>query len=68
VTERIDVIRVIIGTLLCLAGVVWILQGLDVVHGSVMSGRGGYTVLGAVVLAVGAVTLVWAGRERSAGE
>jgi hypothetical protein len=25
-------------------------------------------VLGAVVLAVGAVTLVWAGRERSAGE
>ena len=61
-------IRGIIGMLLCLAGAVWILQGLDILHGSVMSGRGGYTVLGAVVLAVGAVMLVWAGRERSAGE
>ena len=61
-------IRGIIGTLLCLAGVVFILQGLNVLHGSVMSGRGGYTVLGAVVLALGAVLLVWARRRRGAGE
>ena len=61
-------IRGIIGMLLCLAGAVWILQGLDILHGSVMSGRGGYTVLGAVVLALGAALLVWAGRRRSANE
>jgi hypothetical protein len=34
----------------------------------VMSGRGGYTVLGAAVLLVGAVLIAWAGRRRSAGE
>jgi hypothetical protein len=54
--------------LLCLAGAVWILQGLDILHGSVMSGRGGYTVLGAAVLLAGAVLIAWAGRRRSAGE
>jgi uncharacterized membrane protein YedE/YeeE len=62
------VIRGIIGMLLCLAGAVWILQGLDILHGSVMSGRGGYTVLGAAVLLAGAVLIAWAGRRRSAGE
>ena len=59
-------IRGIIGTLLCLAGIVWILQGVNVLHGSMMSGRGGYAVLGAVVVAVGAVLLAWAWQRRGA--
>jgi hypothetical protein len=62
------VIRTIVGALLCLAGVVWILQGLNVLHGSVMSGRGGYTVLGAVELVVGAGLLAWSGRRQRASE
>jgi hypothetical protein len=67
VARRIDVwIRGIIGTLVCLAGIVWMLQGLNVVHGSMMSGHGGYAVLGAVVLVVGVVTLAWAWRRRGA--
>lgn len=57
-------IRSIIGTLLCLAGIVWILQGVNLVHGSMMSGRGGYAVLGAVALMVGASLLVWTWRRR----
>lgn len=61
------VARFIVGTLLSLAGIVWILQGLDVLHGSMMSGRGGYAVLGAVALACGALLLAWTWRRRSAG-
>jgi uncharacterized membrane protein HdeD (DUF308 family) len=59
-------IRGIIGTLLCLAGIVWILQGLNVLHGSMMSGHGGYAVLGAVVLVLGVALLAGAWRRRGA--
>jgi protein-S-isoprenylcysteine O-methyltransferase Ste14 len=60
-------IRGVIGALLSLAGVVWILQGTNVVHGSMMSGHGGYAALGIVVLVIGAALLVWAWRRRGAG-
>ena len=57
--------RGVTGIILCLAGLVWILQGTDVLRGSqLMSGHGQYAVLGIVVLAVGAVLLVWADRIR----
>ena len=59
-------IRGIIGALLCLAGIVWILQGVNVLHGSMMSGRGGYAVLGAGVLVLGVFLLAWAWRRRGA--
>ncbi len=59
--------RIIIGTLLVLVGVVWILQGANVLHGSMMSGHGGYTVLGVVVLVFGAGLLVWTWRRRGTG-
>lgn len=59
-------IRGIIGTVLVVAGAVWILQGTNVLHGSMMSGHGGYAVLGAVVLVMGAVVLVWTWRRRGA--
>ncbi|MGC2169710.1 MAG: hypothetical protein WA580_11465 [Acidimicrobiales bacterium] len=59
--------RIIIGTLLVLTGVVWILQGAGVLHGSMMSGHSGYAVLGAAVLVVGTVVLAWTWRRRGAG-
>lgn len=59
-------VRGIIGALLCLVGIVWILQGVNVLHGSMMSGRGGYAVLGAVVLVLGVSLLAWSWRRRSA--
>jgi hypothetical protein len=59
--------RVIIGLVLSLVGLVFILQGTNVLHGSMMSGHGGYAVLGAVVLATGAIVLVWTWRRRGAG-
>jgi drug/metabolite transporter (DMT)-like permease len=57
-------IRGIIGILLVVAGVVFILQGANVLHGSMMSGHGGYAILGAVVLLIGAALLVWTWRRR----
>jgi hypothetical protein len=59
-------VRGIIGALLCLAGVVWILQGSNVLHGSMMSGHGGYAVLGAVTLVCGSALVAWAWRRRGA--
>jgi hypothetical protein len=53
-------IRTVIGAVLCLVGILWIAQGVNLVHGSGMSGHGGYAVLGAVVLIIGALLL---GRE-----
>jgi hypothetical protein len=64
-TRRVGMwIRGIIGILLVVAGVVFILQGANVLHGSMMSGHGGYAVLGAVVLLIGAALLVWTWRRR----
>jgi hypothetical protein len=50
-------VRVVGGTLLCLVGVVWILQGLDILTGSGMSGHAVWAVFGAVLLVVGAMML-----------
>jgi hypothetical protein len=57
-------IRGLIGVLLSVAGVVWILQGTNVMHGSGMSGHGGFAVLGAVALIIGVTLLGWAWRVR----
>ena len=57
--------RVGVGALLSVVGVVWILQGANVIHGSSMSGRGGYYGV-QVTLVIGAVLLGWAWRRRSA--
>ena len=42
------------GILLILVGLLWILQGINVVGGSGMSGHGRYAVLGIIVALVGA--------------
>ncbi|MCU1363008.1 MAG: hypothetical protein JWM55_836 [Acidimicrobiaceae bacterium] len=56
-------VRAVIGVILCIAGVVWILQGVNVIHGSTMSGHGGYAALGAVVLVLGVLLLEVARRR-----
>jgi hypothetical protein len=42
--------RVVAGTLLCLMGVVWVLQGLDIKKGDGMSGHPICAVLGIVLI------------------
>jgi hypothetical protein len=54
----------ILGILAVLVGVVFIGQGVNVIHGSSMSGHGGYAALGAVLLVIGLGLIVWARRLR----
>jgi hypothetical protein len=57
--------RGVAGVVFCLAGLVWIGQGTNVLSGSkLMSGHGQYAVLGVVVLLIGLGLLVWAARVR----
>jgi hypothetical protein len=58
-------VLIVIGALLLVAGVVWTLQGLNILGGSVMSGHIQYTVLGIVVLLIG-LALVGLGARRRA--
>jgi hypothetical protein len=57
-------IRAIGGALLTLVGLVWILQGVNVIHGSGMSGHGQYAVLGIIVALIGIWLLQGAVRTR----
>ncbi len=60
------IVGVVVGLLLIAVGVAWILQGINVLPGSFMSGRPGYAVLGLVVTVVGLVILLRSGRRRPA--
>ena len=51
---------VVAGVVLVLLGLLWTLQGLDIVTGSSMSGTTTWAVIGPIVLLVGAV-LTWVG-------
>ncbi len=54
----------VVGGLAVLVGVVFIGQGVNVIHGSSMSGHGGYAGLGAVLLVIGLGLVIWAWRLR----
>jgi hypothetical protein len=54
----------VLGALAFLVGVVFIGQGINVIHGSSMSGHGGYAGLGAVLLVIGVGLILWAWRLR----
>jgi hypothetical protein len=51
------IVLLVVGAVLILMGVVWTLQGLDVLGGSAMSGQTLWAVVGPIVVIVGAVVL-----------
>jgi len=55
----------IIAVLLLLVGAVWILQGMSIIGGSVMSGQSQWTLIGGIVLLVGIVVLFFTNRKRA---
>lgn len=49
----------VVGVVLILVGLVWTLQGLDVIRGSAMSGSPVWGVVGPIILIVGIVLVVY---------
>ncbi len=54
----------IVGVLLVLLGSIWILQGMNVMLGSPMSGQTRWAVRGGILVFAGIAGLVWANRKR----
>jgi hypothetical protein len=54
----------IIGVLLILLGSIWILQGMNVLLGSPMSGQTRWAMRGGILIFAGIAGLVWANRKR----
>jgi hypothetical protein len=54
----------IVGVLLVLLGIVWVLQGINVLPGSFMSGQMRWAVRGGILIVAGIVGLVWANRKQ----
>ena len=59
-------ILTIIGVLLILFGGVWILQGINVLPGSFMTGQIRWAIYGAIAVVAGAVLIVLARRRKAA--
>jgi len=60
------VIKTIIGVLAVLIGIVWFLQGINVLPGSDMSGQARFAIAGIVALGGGAVILFDTWRRKAA--
>lgn len=59
-------VLIIVGVVLVLVGLVWLLQGTNVLAGSVMSGHLRWIVIGAGLDVIGAVIIVLGARMRRA--
>jgi hypothetical protein len=55
---------VVVGVLLVLSGAVWFLQGIDVLHGSSMSGETTWAVIGPITALVGVLLIRFGWRKR----
>jgi len=55
---------IVIGIVLALLGLLWILQGSNVIGGSMMSGQSQWLYIGIVVLIVGIIVAVIAQRRK----
>ena len=58
---------VVLGVVLAVVGVVWALQGLDVIGGSAMSGVTAWAVVGPIVAVVGVVLVAFGARTARRG-
>ena len=54
----------IVGVLLVLFGSIWVLQGVNVLPGSMMSGQMRWAVRGGILVVAGIAALLWANRKR----
>ena len=57
------IVLTIVGVLAVLLGCVWILQGINILPGSFMTGDLKWAVFGALLAAAGVAAVVWARRR-----
>jgi hypothetical protein len=55
----------IVAAVLILLGAVWILQGLNILPGSFMTGHIQWAIYGALLAVIGIVLLLWARRRKA---
>jgi hypothetical protein len=53
----------VVGVLLVLLGGIWVLQGINVLPGSFMSGQMRWAVRGCILIVAGLAALLWANRK-----
>ena len=56
---RVKIVKTIVGVIMLLAGIVWTLQGANLLGGSVMSGQSQWLYIGIVVGLAGLALLYW---------
>ncbi len=61
--ETMKIVLSILGVLLILVGIVWILQGVNILLGSVMSGQIQWAILGLLAAVIGAGLIYYANRR-----
>ncbi len=55
----------ILAVLLLLVGIVWFLQGINVMLGSVMTGQSQWAIIGVVAFIAGIILFIFSNRRRS---
>lgn len=58
------IVAKIIGGLLMLAGIIWFLQGINVLPGSFMTGQTQWALYGVIAFLLGAALWIWQGRQK----
>jgi hypothetical protein len=59
-------IGLVIGIIALAAGIIWTLQGFNVLRGSVMSGQTMWQIIGPIVALIGAILVIFTARGRAA--
>lgn len=55
----------IVGILLALNGAIWVMQGINIMPGSFMSGQTRWAIYGGLSVVVGVALLLWANRRQA---
>jgi hypothetical protein len=63
---HVKIVKTIVGVIMLLAGILWTLQGANIVGGSVMSGQSQWLYIGIVVGLAGLALLYWTHLRRRA--
>jgi hypothetical protein len=62
--EQVKIAMYVVGAMLMLAGIVWFLQGINILPGSFMTGDIRWAFYGGIAFFIGLGLILWASRRR----